>query len=81
METRVRIRRDYAFVAAKCVRAVERIFNASGGGANFDSNPLQRYWRDVHAMAAHAGINFDAAGENFGRMELGLPLNPKDPLI
>jgi 3-hydroxy-9,10-secoandrosta-1,3,5(10)-triene-9,17-dione monooxygenase len=81
METRVRIRRDYAYSAAMCVRAVERIFNASGGGANFDSNPLQRYWRDVHAMAAHAGLNLDAAGENFGRMELGLPLNPKDPLI
>jgi 3-hydroxy-9,10-secoandrosta-1,3,5(10)-triene-9,17-dione monooxygenase len=81
METRVRIRRDYAYIATQCVRAVERIYSASGGGANFDSNPLQRYWRDVHAMAAHSGVNFDAAAENFGRMELGLPLNPKDPLI
>lgn len=81
MEERVRIRRDYAYIAVLCVRAVERLYNASGGGANYDANPLQRYWRDVHAMAAHAGVNFDAAAENFGRMELGLPLNPKDPLI
>jgi 3-hydroxy-9,10-secoandrosta-1,3,5(10)-triene-9,17-dione monooxygenase len=81
MAERVRIRRDYAFTAAMCVRAVERLYNASGGGANYESNPLQRYWRDVHAMAAHAGINLDAAAENFGRMELGLPPNPKDPLV
>ncbi|WP_437653923.1 acyl-CoA dehydrogenase family protein [Sorangium sp. So ce1182] len=80
MEQRVRIRRDYAYSAVLCVRAVERVYNASGGGANYESNPIQRDWRDVHAMAAHAGINFDAAAENFGRMELGLPLNPRDPL-
>ncbi|WP_437671595.1 acyl-CoA dehydrogenase family protein [Sorangium sp. So ce131] len=80
MEQRVRIRRDYAYSATLCARAVERLYNASGGGANYESNPLQRDWRDVHAMTAHAGVNFDAAAENFGRMELGLPLNPRDPL-
>jgi hypothetical protein len=26
-------------------------------------------------------LDLDAAAEDFGRMELGLPLNPKDPLI
>jgi 3-hydroxy-9,10-secoandrosta-1,3,5(10)-triene-9,17-dione monooxygenase len=78
---RVMVRRDYAYAATLCVRAVERLYTASGASANYDSNPLQRYWRDVHAMSVHAGINFDAAGENFGRLELGLPLNPKDPLF
>ncbi len=75
------MRRDYAYAATLCVRAVERLYTASGASANFESSPLQRFWRDVHAMAVHAGINFDAAGENFGRLELGLPLNPKDPLF
>jgi 3-hydroxy-9,10-secoandrosta-1,3,5(10)-triene-9,17-dione monooxygenase len=81
LQQRVLIRRDYAYAANLCVRAVERLYAASGASANYESNPLQRYWRDVHAMASHAGINFDAAGENFGRLELGLPPNPKDPLI
>jgi 3-hydroxy-9,10-secoandrosta-1,3,5(10)-triene-9,17-dione monooxygenase len=80
LQQRVTLRRDYAYTATLCVRAVERLYTASGASANFESNPLQRYWRDVHAMAVHAGINPDAAGENFGRLELGLPLNPKDPL-
>jgi 3-hydroxy-9,10-secoandrosta-1,3,5(10)-triene-9,17-dione monooxygenase len=81
LQQRVQTRRDYAYAATLCVRAVERLYTASGAAANFESNPLQRYWRDVHAMSVHAGINFDAAGENFGRLELGLPLNPKDPLF
>ena len=81
LQQRVTMRRDYAYAATLCVRAVERLYTASGASANFESNPLQRYWRDVHAMAVHAGINFDAACENFGRLELGLPLNPKDPLF
>ena len=81
LQQRVQVRRDYAYAATLCVRAVERLYTASGAAANFESNPLQRYWRDVHAMSVHAGINFDAAGENFGRLELGLPLNPKDPLF
>ena len=78
---RVQLRRDYAYIATLCVRAVERIYLASGAAANYEDNPLQRQWRDVHAMVAHTGVNFDSAGENFGRLQLGLPLNPKDPLF
>ncbi len=81
LEQRVLLRRDYAYIATLCVRAVERIYLASGAAANYESNPLQRQWRDVHAMVAHTGVNFDSAGENFGRLQLGLPLNPKDPLF
>ncbi len=77
LEQRFRFLRDYAYLAQLCVRAMERIFLASGGSAHYETNPLQRYWRDVHAMAAHAGLNFDMAGESFGRMELGLPPNPR----
>jgi hypothetical protein len=40
---------------------------------------MQRSWRDVYAMEAHTGLNFDMAGEAFGRAELGLPPNPRDP--
>ncbi len=81
LEERVRNRRDYAYVAHLCVQATQRLFLASGGGANYESNLMQRYWRDVHAMSAHAGLNLDAAGENFGRLELGLPLNPHEVLF
>ncbi len=42
-ERRLRCRRDYAYIARLCVRATEQIFLASGGSANYETNPLQRY--------------------------------------
>lgn len=73
-----RVRLYYATCGRYCIQAVERLYTNSGGSANYDTNPMQRYWRDVHAMAAHIGLNFDTAGETFGRAELGLPSNPHD---
>lgn len=81
LEQRIQNHRDYAYLTQLCLRAIERIFLTSGGTANYESNPLQRYWRDVHAMGAHVAINFDTAGETFGRQELGLIRNPNDPAI
>lgn len=78
IETIVRNRRDYSRLARLCVEAIEQIYLSSGGSINFKSNPLQRYWRDIHAMAAHAALNYDAAGEAYGRFILDLPGNAKD---
>jgi 3-hydroxy-9,10-secoandrosta-1,3,5(10)-triene-9,17-dione monooxygenase len=77
LEFRARVYRDYIFASQMCVRAVDRLFNASGArGLNVD-NPLQRHWRDIHAATAHIGMNAEAAYESFGRTELGLPRNPR----
>ncbi|QBD82983.1 acyl-CoA dehydrogenase [Ktedonosporobacter rubrisoli] len=73
-----RTRRDYAYIVRLCLNAIERLYLNSGAGSNYVSNPLQRYWRDIHAMAGHTGVSFDAAGEAFGRFELGLPPDPQD---
>ena len=51
------------------------MFEASGGRGIFLDNPIQRAWRDVHAMRAHAGNNPEAAALVFARSELGLPPN------
>jgi tRNA C32,U32 (ribose-2'-O)-methylase TrmJ len=39
----------------------------------FLSNPLQRAWRDVHAIQAHVGNNLEKGAILFGRSEFGLP--------
>ena len=80
LDQRVHRRRDFAYAARLCQTAVEQIYTNAGAGAQYDSNPLQRYWRDIHAMTVHAGLNFDSAGENFGRHALGLPLSEHQPL-
>lgn len=74
-----RIRVACAATARLCVQTIERIYMNSGAGANYSDNPLQRYWRDVHAMSVHPALSFDRAGEAFGRAELGLPPKSFDP--
>jgi alkylation response protein AidB-like acyl-CoA dehydrogenase len=55
------------------VCAVDRLMMAAGGRGIFLKNPIQRAWRDVHAMQAHAGSNLERAAAVFGRSEFGLP--------
>ncbi len=73
LESRARYRWDGGKAIDWSVRAVDRLFEASGGRALFLANPIQRAWRDVHAMRAHAGNNPERAAAVFARAELGLP--------
>jgi alkylation response protein AidB-like acyl-CoA dehydrogenase len=73
---RARYRRDKTFAAKLCVQAVNRLFEASGGGAIFESEAIQRCHRDAHAASHHQGLSWDAAAEDFGRQSLGLPPAP-----
>jgi 3-hydroxy-9,10-secoandrosta-1,3,5(10)-triene-9,17-dione monooxygenase len=73
---RARYRWDAGKAIDWSVRAVDRLFEASGGRGIFLDNPIQRAWRDVHAMRAHAGNNPERAAFVFGRSEFGLP--PQD---
>lgn len=73
---RARYRWDTAHAATASVKAVDRLFTASGGRAIFRGNPLQRAWRDVHAIRAHAANDLEKIAPIVGRIELGLP--PQD---
>src|SRR3954468_6476310 len=70
---KTRLRRDGAFAVNLCTEAVSLLFNASGARSLFTSGPLQRQFRDAHAVNSHLAFNFDAAGTNYGRVALGLP--------
>ena len=66
-------RRDGAFTAQLCERAVDVLFKTGGGGALFDDHPLQRAFRDVHAATAHISMMWEPQATTFGRVALGLP--------
>jgi len=70
---RARCRWDAGKATDWSVRAVDRLMMAAGGRGIFLKNPIQRAWRDVHAMQAHAGSNLERAAAVFGRSEFGLP--------
>jgi 3-hydroxy-9,10-secoandrosta-1,3,5(10)-triene-9,17-dione monooxygenase len=72
LQERARYRRDGAYAATLCTRAVDVLFQATGGGAIYARNPLQRAFRDIHAANAHHVLNWDINGAMFGRILLGL---------
>jgi 3-hydroxy-9,10-secoandrosta-1,3,5(10)-triene-9,17-dione monooxygenase len=73
MTTKVTWRRDGAFSAGLCERAVDVLFKCGGGAALFYSHPLERAFRDVHAATAHISMIWEPQATTFGRVALGLP--------
>lgn len=69
---RARFRRDKAFIAQLALRAVNRLFDLSGGHALFDSVVIQRIHRDMQAAAHRDGLIMDLGGQQYGRVALGL---------
>ena len=54
-----------AKAAEASAQAVDLLYNAAGGTGLFESNPLERCFRDVHATTQHIGTqpaNFELAG-------------------
>ena len=68
---KARLRRDAAFAAQLCRRAVDLLFDASGGSALFLAHPAQRALRDIRAACSHIALNWDAAAAVYGRVALG----------
>jgi alkylation response protein AidB-like acyl-CoA dehydrogenase len=65
-----RIMYDAPFIMDACSRAVVQLFRGSGGKVLYDDNPLQRHFRDIHAMTQHVAMDLDRAGETYGRLLL-----------
>ena len=68
---KMRLRRDAAFAAQLCRRAVDLLFDACGGAALYLSHPAQRSLRDMRAACAHITLNWDAAASLYGRVAVG----------
>jgi alkylation response protein AidB-like acyl-CoA dehydrogenase len=68
--TTERARYDVAFIVDLCRRAVDGLFAGSGGRALFETSPLQRCFRDMHAITQHAATAMDEAAERYGQFLL-----------
>jgi alkylation response protein AidB-like acyl-CoA dehydrogenase len=79
METRILIRRDFTFAMKMLRGAMDALIKISGSSGLLDDNPVQRAWRDVHAISSHVVMNWDVPAGNFGRMEFGLGRNEACP--
>jgi 3-hydroxy-9,10-secoandrosta-1,3,5(10)-triene-9,17-dione monooxygenase len=81
IETRTLLRRDFAYAMKMLVDAMEALVKISGSSGLLDDNPVQRAWRDVHAIGSHVVMNWDVPAENYGRMQFGLGLNEAYPMF
>jgi 3-hydroxy-9,10-secoandrosta-1,3,5(10)-triene-9,17-dione monooxygenase len=74
MPLRLRTRRDQVLGTAQAIRAIDMLFENSGGRALKRGTPIQRFWRDAHAGRVHAINDPERALAPFGRGEFGLEL-------
>ncbi len=77
---RLRVRRDQVRGTAASIRAVDRLFENSGGRALKTGTPIQRFWRDAHAGRVHAINDPERALTMYGGAEFGLPV-PADAMF
>ena len=73
IEQRARNRRDIAYVAYLCTRALDRLFASAGGSNIYLDSEAQRLLRDIHAAGQHIALSWDVAGSTYGRVMFGLP--------
>jgi 3-hydroxy-9,10-secoandrosta-1,3,5(10)-triene-9,17-dione monooxygenase len=68
---RARFRRDKAFVTKLCVQATNRLYEAAGARAVLETDPIQRFHRDVHGASHHAALVWDTWAAQYGREAVG----------
>jgi 3-hydroxy-9,10-secoandrosta-1,3,5(10)-triene-9,17-dione monooxygenase len=73
---RLRTRRDQVTGTGQAIRAVDLLFENSGGRALKLGTPIQRFWRDAHAGRVHAINDPERALSMFGRGEFGHDVPP-----
>lgn len=71
-QEKIRLRRDGAYAARLCTRAVDLLFEAGGGELLYEDKPMQRAFRDVHAAQGHYALAWDVAASTAGKCMLGI---------
>ena len=71
IEEKLRFKRNVAWAMGLCTEAVDTLHALAGANGIYDRYPIQRLFRDQHALAAHIGFAWDAQGAPWGLVILG----------
>ena len=70
-ETKLRYKRNAAFATRLCNEAVDSLHAMAGANGIYDGYPIQRIFRDAHALGGHFSFNTDAQLPAWGLAALG----------
>ena len=71
IETKLKFKRNAAYAAQLATEAVDALHTVTGATGIYNSHPLERIFRDAHALGAHISLNFDAQAACWGLAALG----------
>jgi 3-hydroxy-9,10-secoandrosta-1,3,5(10)-triene-9,17-dione monooxygenase len=75
IEEKLRFKRNVAYAMELCTEAVDTLHALAGANGIYDRYPIQRLFRDQHALAAHIGFSWDAQGGPWALVALGGEFN------
>jgi 3-hydroxy-9,10-secoandrosta-1,3,5(10)-triene-9,17-dione monooxygenase len=75
LEEKLRFKRNVAWAMEQCSEAVDSLHALAGANGIYDRYPIQRLFRDQHALAAHIGFSWDAQGGPWALVAMGGEFN------
>ncbi|WP_433616678.1 acyl-CoA dehydrogenase family protein [Dactylosporangium sp. CA-139114] len=75
LPARAALRQAAAHATGAAAKAVDLMYTLGGGTSNFEHSPLQRRFRDVHAVTQHVMVG-QTVMETVGRLMLGFKVDP-----
>lgn len=71
VELKARNRRDQTYGASLLRQAMATLMSMAGGSGMYEHNPIQRAFRDLQALSAHPGGNWEVAAIGYGAVLTG----------
>jgi 3-hydroxy-9,10-secoandrosta-1,3,5(10)-triene-9,17-dione monooxygenase len=71
LEEKLRFKRNVAWAMEQCTEAVDSVHALAGANGIYDRYPIQRLFRDQHALSAHIGFSWDAQAGPWALVAMG----------